>query len=315
MQRLGEDDLDGLAVLAHGATTTNASHDNVVATTAATAGLAVVKVVVLTLLAGVHAVLALEDTGAHVGGALGALGVDIVTVHVDVTGDIEGTVLAEGDLPPGVVDTTELGECGAGVEGCAGGGHLLLEGELNRLASGNLDQDVRVVDVKAHAVEALRLPAREHHVLVGAVVGELGLPLAVAADPDTIPGGLLVETGLALDLLGPFRDTVKEITDSVGDVVANVTDGVTKVAEQVVGLSGGGSRLSSGGGRGLLLGGVRGGLGGSLYIGDRSDLRGGSGSGCRSGEDGAPVDITKVVCDLAPVNVVASTALGITSQD
>lgn len=137
-KRLGDDNLDGLTVLAHGATTTGTGHDWVVATTAATAGVAVEEVVVGTLLAGVQAVLALEDTGVHVGDALGALGANAVTVHVDVTRNIESTLGTEGDLPPGVVDL-EAVILVAGEDGGASGGDTLLPGELEGLAGGDLD--------------------------------------------------------------------------------------------------------------------------------------------------------------------------------
>jgi hypothetical protein len=66
LPRLRELDLDPLAAVVHGATTTNTLHDGVVATATAVAGIAVKEVV--TLLARFGAlVLALEDTGVHVG--------------------------------------------------------------------------------------------------------------------------------------------------------------------------------------------------------------------------------------------------------
>ncbi len=312
-KHLGDDDLDVLAVLAHGATTASTGHDWVVATTATTAGVAVVEVVVGTLLAGVHAVLALEDTGLHVGNALGALGADAAALHVDVARDIESTILAEGDLPPGVVDGTEEGNVGVGVDGCAGRRHLLLERELHGLAGGDLDGNVRLIDLDRHSVVAVCLPAEQEHIIAGAIVDEFGLPFAVAANPDTIPSGLAVQSGFAIELLEPVFNAVHEVGNSVADGLANVTDSVAKVTKRVARLCRGGSRLGRGRSRGLLLGGGSGGLGLSLYIGNR-DLGGGGRSRGRGSEDGAPVDIAEIVCDFAPVDFVGSITLGLTAK-
>jgi hypothetical protein len=314
-EALGHDDLDGLTVLAHGATTASTGHDGVVATATTTAGVAVVKVVVGALLAGVHAVLALEDTGLHVGNALGALGADVAALHVDVAGDVESTLGTEGDFPPGVVDTTPPSNVVVREDGCASRRHALLPRELDRLAGGNLDRDIGLCDLDGHTTKALRLPAEQEHIILRTVVDELGLPLAVTANPDTVPFRLLVLSSLATELLNPVLNAVHEVINSVADGVTKVLKRVTDVTNGVARLGGGGGRLGLGGGRGLLLGGVRGGLGLSLYVGNLS-LRGGRRGGCwsRGGEDGAPVDVAEIVCDLAPVNFVGSTALDLTTK-
>lgn len=136
MTLLGEGDLDRLGVGAHGATTAGTGHLDVVTAATTVAGTAVEEVVVGAFLAGLGiGVFALEDARVHVGCALGALGADLASLHVDVAGYIEGTEVAKRGLPPGVVQTTELGKEGVGVDGSAGCGDLGGERQGNALTA------------------------------------------------------------------------------------------------------------------------------------------------------------------------------------
>jgi hypothetical protein len=152
--------------------------------------------------------------------------------------------------------------------------------------------------------------------LIGTVVDELSLPLAVTADPDTIPLRLLVHSLLATELLYPVLDIVEDGADESTNSVTDVVQSVAEVTKRVVRLCGGSGGLGAGG-SGLLLGGGRRGLGLSLVVGNLSDLGGSrrSRSRSRGGEDGAPVDIAQIVCDLAPVNFVGSAALDLTAKN
>jgi hypothetical protein len=305
--RLRHDDLDDFTALTHGATTASTGHDWVVATATTVARVAVEEVVVSALFAALHAVLALEDAGLHVGCALGALGGDLATVHVDVAGNIESTLGTEGGLPPGVVNTTEHGKLGARVDRSASSRSVLLEGDVDRLAGLETDRDLGLHLVNAHVLEVVGPPAEEDGVLAG-VVGELGPPLAVLAEPDTI-----------LVALGVLSDLGTEASDHGLEAVQGVLDNVTNIVEEVAKWV----LLSWGWFRGLArsLGSWRraGGLGGrvdclglsdlSLWLGWLGWLR--SCLGSRLSKDLVPVDVAEVVGNLAPVDLVISAALGL----
>lgn len=243
---------------------------------------------------------------------------------VDVTGDIEGTVLAEGNLPPCGVKTTEVGKLGVLEGRGAGRGNVLRERDDSLLSRLEADRDLSLVDVQGHTGEAIGLPAEDDGVLVG-VVGELGLPLAVVADPDaTVVALVVLADGLDTEGVANVLDTVEKVGDEIADVVDEVANEVARLRL---------GRSSSGAGRGSrgrsgsrdldLLGlerssgAGRGGLRG-LLLGNRGrggGLRGGSRSG-RS-EDRAPVnllpvDVLQVVGNATPVDVLGSRALSVT---
>lgn len=133
---LRECDLNLLAVGAHGATTAGTLHDGVVAAATTVAGFAVEEVIFSALLAGESiVVLALEDASLHVRFALGTLGGNAGTLHVNIAGDIESTSLAKGDFKPGLIAATEEGELAAVEHGSAGSRHVLREGESDTLTS------------------------------------------------------------------------------------------------------------------------------------------------------------------------------------
>lgn len=326
-QRLRERNLDGLAGGAHGATTTGTGHDSVVATATAGGGTALEEVVVRSALARVWGdtvlLLALEDADVHVRNTLGALGGDGATLHVDITGDVESTVLAEGNLPPGLVKTTEVGKLGGAEGRGTGSGNVGSERDNGLLARLETNGNLGLVDVQGHARETIGLPAEDDSVLVG-VVGELGLPLGILTDPDTAIVGLVVLTG------GDNAKGLDNGLNTLEEVSDNVTDVIDQVAE-TIGRRGGGrssaGRSSSLGGssRGLDLLDLDGSSGaGGLSLcgglldggsGGRSDLGGRGRSG--RGEDGAPVDLVpvnvlQVVSDTLPVDVLDSRALCIT---
>ena len=192
-------------------------HDNVETLATAVAGSALGKLVCagLTAAGGPLAAgisLALESADLHVRSALGALGRDLSTaVLVDVTGDIEGTVRAEGNLPPGCVKTTEVGKLGVLEGRGAGRGDVLRERDDSLLSRLEADRDGGLVDVQGHAGEAISLPAEDNGVLVG-VVGELGLPLAVLADPDATVVALVVHAdGLDTEVVADGLDTIEKV--------------------------------------------------------------------------------------------------------
>jgi hypothetical protein len=310
--RLGERDLDPLTLVVHGAAATDTLHDRVVATAATVAGVAVEELVAL--LAGLEAlVLALEDAGVHVGQALGALHGDVATLHVNVAGNIESTVVTEGDLGPGLVETTEKSKGGVERSRRARSGDAGLEGELNGLAGLHADGDVGHEFVDGHAAEAVGLPAVVDGIGL-AVVGHVHAPLAVAGDPDAAVVVLVVLANLGAELAGDARNT--------GEGVGNdITDGVLGV----LGLGGGGSRGLGLSGRGGGGGGLSGvgvlllGLGGRsrgddglglLLLGGRSGLS--SGRGVENGlpVELVPLDVLQVVGEGVPVEVLVRAALG-----
>jgi hypothetical protein len=310
--RLGERDLDPLTLVVHGATATNTLHDRVVATATTVAGIAVEEVVAL--LAGLGAlVLALEDTGVHVGQALGSLHGDVAAVHVDVAGNIESTVVTEGDLGPGLVETTEKSEGGVERSRRARSRHVGLEGELDGLAGLHADGDIGNELVDGHAAEAVGLPAVEDCV-GAAVVGHVHAPLAVARDPDATVVALVVLANLGAKLAGDACDTGKGVGNDIADGVAGVggLGGSGSGGGGLGGLGGGGGGLS---GVGVLLLGLGGrrrgddGLG-RLLLGNRSGLGGGGGV-----EDGLPVelvplDVLQVVGEGVPVEILVGATLG-----
>lgn len=326
-RRLREGNLDGLAGRAHGATTTGTGHDWVVATATAGRGTAIEEIVVGSALAGVRGdtilLLALEDADVHVRGALGALGGDVATLHVDVTGDIESTILAEGNLPPGLIKTTKVSKLGGAEGRSAGSRNAGSERDYGLLARLETDGNLGLVDVQRHAGEAIGLPAEDNSVFVG-VVGELGLPLRVLTDPDTTVVRLVVlSDGNNAERLDNILNTLEEISDKVADII----DQVTEVAGRGCGGSSAGRSNSLGGSsRGLDLLDLNGSsracglsLSGGLLGGGsdgRSDL--GGRSRCGRVEDGAPVDfvpvdVVQVIGNGLPVDVVGGRALGIST--
>lgn len=172
---------------------------------------------VVALLARVAGV-ALVDAGLHVRKALGALHADVAALHVDVTGDVESTPLAEGDLSPGVVDTTEHGESVLGSRWGARSRNVGSEGDLDGLSGLQADGNVGNPLVDGHAVEALGLPAVVDG-LVATGVGDLHTPLGVVTDPDTAVVGLLVLADLGANLVGNGGDTSEDILDEVAEGV------------------------------------------------------------------------------------------------
>jgi hypothetical protein len=204
----------------HGATATGALHDGVVAATATAGGTAVHEVVAEC--AGLGAgVLALEDAGVHVGGALGADHADVAAVHVDVAGNIESTVDTESDLGPGLLKTTKHGKLGALLGGSAGSRDVGCEGEADGLAGLEADGDVGGVVLDDHAGEAVGLPAVEHG-FVTAVVGDVHSPGTVVSDPDAAVAGLGVHTHLGADDAGDASDTGEEIADDIAEVLVGL---------------------------------------------------------------------------------------------
>jgi hypothetical protein len=235
-QRLREGDLDGLAGGAHGATTTGTGHDGI------GRGTTLEEVVVGSALARVGCdtvlCLALEDADVHVRDTLGALGGDSATLHVDVTGDIESTVLAEGNLPPGLIKTTEVGKLSGAESRSTGSGDVGSERDNSLLARLKTDGDLGLVDVQGHAREAISLPAEDDSILVG-VIGELGLPLGVFTDPNTAVVGLVVLAS---------GDNAKGLDDGL-NALEEVSDNVTDVTNQIAEVAGGrgcGGRSSAG---------------------------------------------------------------------
>lgn len=223
----GERDLDGLAAGAGGAAATGTGHDCVVATATAVAGLAEEEVVVGTLLARVGRLavgisLALEDTGVHVRDTLGASGLDVISVHVDVAGNVECTILAEGDLPPCLVKASEVGKLGALVSRSTGRRNVLGERDDGLLSRLETNGDLGLVDVQGHAREAIGLPAEDDGVLA-VVVGELGLPFAIITDPDgTIVALIVFANGADAQRLHEVLDTFEEVRDNILNNVAEI---------------------------------------------------------------------------------------------
>jgi hypothetical protein len=329
-QRLREGNLDGLAGGAHGATATGTGHDGVVATSTTGGSTAAEQVVVGSGLAGVGGdtvlLLALENAEIHVRGTLGALGGDGATLHVDVAGDVESTELAEGDLPPGLVKTTEVGKLGGAKGRSASSGNVGSKRDNGLLARLETDGDLRLVDVQGHAREAIGLPAEDDGIFVG-VVGELSLPVRVLTNPDGAVVRLVVlanrddAEGLddALNTLEKVRDDVTDVTDEVAEVVGrggcggrSSAGGSSSLRRSSRGLDLLNLDSSSGAGGCSLCGGLLldGGSDG------RSDLSGRGWSG--RAEDGAPVDllpvdIVQVVGNGLPVDIVGRRALSITA--
>jgi hypothetical protein len=308
--RLGEGDLDPLAVAVHGATTTNTSHLDVVAAATTVGGVAVEEVV--TLLARFGAlVLALEDTSVHVRQALGTLHADVAAVHVHVTGNVESTVDTEGDLGPCLVETTE--ESKGGVDGGRGARSwdAGLERELDSLASLHANRNIRNELVDGHAAEAVGLPAVEDSV-AAAAVGHVHAPLAVSRDPDAAVVLLVVLANLCAELASNVCNTFKDIGN-------DITDGVLGILGLGGGRGGGlGLRgLGSGcglSGVGLRLHSLRGGRGSDDWL--RLALRRSLSGLCSGrGQDGLPVevvplDVLQVVGKSVPVEGLVGAALG-----
>lgn len=254
LSRVGESDLDVLALRAHGASTTNTLHNGIVTAAATVAGLAVDELVTGGAAIG-GLVLALENAGVHVGSALGANGIDAVALHAGVLGDIEGTDegsigRTEVGLEPGVVDTPEVGELGVLVE--RGAGRSDLGGERDGLvaADGNLDEDGGLVDVDGHAGEGVLLPAGDPDVLATSVE-EVGGPVRVT-EPD-VAGGLLGvlagagDTLLLAELSNAVKETFDEILDLVADLLADILEGslaLGLLGSLGLGGGGGGSRVA-----------------------------------------------------------------------
>ena len=206
----------------------------------------------------------------------------------------------------------------------AGRGNILRERDDSLLSRLKADGDLGLVDVQGHAGEAISLPAEDNGVLVG-VVGELGLPLAVVADPDaTVVALVVLADGLDTEGVANVLDTVEKVGDEIADVVDEVANEVARL--RLGRSSSGAGRGSRGrsGSRGLDLLGLerssgagRGGLRG-LLLGNRG-RGGGLGGGSRSGrsEDRAPVnllpvDVLQVVGNATPVDVLGSRALSVT---
>lgn len=223
MGALVEGNLDPFTVGTHGAASTNTLHLGVVATAATVTGVAVVQSVALLARLGAE-IRALEDAGVHVRLALGSLHADVAAVHVDVAGDIESAPLTEGDLGPGVVDTTEHGELASGCGRSAGSRDVLGEGQLDGLALLHSDGNVGLELVDGHASVAIGLPAVEDSIGV-AVVGDLHTPLAVTSNPDTAVVGLVVLANLCAERTGDAGNAGKDVVNNVADGVAGVALG------------------------------------------------------------------------------------------
>lgn len=325
-KRLREGNLDGLLGRAHGAATTGTGHDGVVTTSTTVAGVALEEIVIFTLLARVGnntvLLLALENALLHAGLALGANGADVAALHVDVTGDIESTVLAEGDLPPCLVKTTEVGELGVAESRGASRGNVWSERDDSLLSRLETNGDLGLVDVQGHSTEAVGLPTEDDGILVG-IVCELGLPVAIIANPHGAVVALVVlASGDDAERLDDALDTLEK----VGNNITDIADEVSKVVGR--GRSGGRSARGGHGGRRssrsldlLDLDSLSGAGGSSLRRGLLLD-GGGGGLGGRSrgrgSEDGAPVDlvpvdVVEVVGDGLPVDIVVSRALSVTT--
>ena len=217
----GEGDLEPLAVVGHGAATTDTLHDWVVAAAATVTGRAVDEVVAELARLGAG-VLALEDTGVHVRRAGGALSADAATLHVDVLGDVEGTRSSlargrSGELEPGVLDTAEDGLAGVGGGGSASSRDALGGRDLDGLALLHADRDGWRVDVEGHAGEAALYPAVPDSVLAG--VGHIKAVGGIAANPQTAVARLCVDAHLGADSLTDAGDTGHQIADDVVGLV------------------------------------------------------------------------------------------------
>lgn len=215
--RLREGDLDGLAIVTHGASTTDALHDGVVAATAAggvhtskrVAGLARCGVLVLTV----------EDAGSHVRSTLGTLHRDVVALHVDVAADIESTLGTEGVLGPGLEKSTEDGQFGVFKSVGAGRRHACCERDGDLLSRLEAYGNGGLVHIDGHTAEAIGFPAEEDQVAVG-VVGEYSLPVAILADPETTVVGDGVFTNRAdTEVFDTGIDAVEQVGHTANNVL------------------------------------------------------------------------------------------------
>lgn len=197
--------------------------------TAATRGSTGVGAVGSTLLRSVGAVLervaeltavaavAYEDAGVHVGHAVGSGDAHAVAGHVDLSGDVDSRVRAEGELAPGVGDLTVDG-LGVRVDTSPGTGLTVSERDGLRRAGSKVYGDIRLDGVHPGASAT---PDDEDHVSTG-VVGEGVGPLSIAAQPNGTVVCLRVVTGLASQLGEGRADVDGKVVDSRGDRADNV---------------------------------------------------------------------------------------------
>lgn len=137
------------------------------------------------------AVLALEDAAVHVGGAAAA-SVDLhaVAAHVGLTRDVNGGVVAGGELAPGVVDLPVAEDGDAVVEGGKGARDAVGDRDGDGVA-GVLEGvgNVRLADVDEAGLVVVGLGVPDDDgdggvAALGGAVGEVELVGAVVADPD-----------------------------------------------------------------------------------------------------------------------------------
>lgn len=252
-------------------------------------------------------------------GALGTLGGEFHTLHVDLTRDIEAAVGAgtEGELEDGLVEETHE-QVRVVESGAAAAGETIGSGKFLALAGTKLDGDEGLVGVDPHGRLA---PAVQHGVLAGGVCegGRVGTAIA---KPDLTVLLLVVETDLGAEGGCKSRDAFKDAGSDASK---------TAVGGRVGRVGGGGGalgrRFGGGGGRSrssLVSRGGRLGRRSSNGGGSSDDLGLGGGGGRGSGGRGAgrsvavvdlaPVYAAEVVGDVGPVNVLG-VALHVAARD
>lgn len=154
-------------------------------------GLAVLELVRVLLSARVLAVRADKDALVHVGDAADrGLDPHLVAVHADLAADVDGGILARGELAPGLVDLADGRQrrlCV--VEAREAAADALVERHGQRLARGQGPRHLRLAHVhKGALVIALGVvPDDDGDAAIG-LVAELELRVPVLADPDALVG-------------------------------------------------------------------------------------------------------------------------------
>lgn len=158
-------------------------------------------------------VLADEDAGLHVRHAVGSDDGHVAADHVDLAGNVDDAVGAEGVLAPGLGNLT-VDKVGVVVHDGPSTAGAIGEGEGLVLAGGNADGDKGSLGVDPRAGGA---PDNEDDVLVGLVVVGVG-PLAIRADPD-------LGAGAADGVLASGDETLGDNLCLVGDGEKNASEG------------------------------------------------------------------------------------------
>lgn len=133
----------------------------------------------------------MKHTGGHVRNAALSLDGNVVTIHVDLTGNIESAVLTiEGEFTPGVGDLT-VDELGVGVDGRETTANTGSEGDIEDGTVGEGLGDQRLGDVDPAGGRA---PENEFNVLT-TIVDELASVVTILTDPGLAAGIARVGVG------------------------------------------------------------------------------------------------------------------------